>query len=211
MSRPPLSAIRHAYDSLGRAASAAAEAYGPYPCSDGCAWCCHSPVVVNDADMRLLKDAMERMPPADRQEVLVCAASYVAALESAGLDLHTKGGYDRIARLNAGALLPVMEKYWPDGGIPCPLLRLEMTGECPEHASEPVPGRGSCMVYEDRPAVCRLYHAEGPDACRPPRKGSVRELDTHVAHQKLVNMLRLRSAGILGVELWREFRIVGVS
>ena len=191
----PLKIIRQKYYAIEAAAGMAAAPHG-FPCAKGCAWCCHSPIVVSDADVRLVRDAVTRLAEQDRLSVLDRADAYCDALRTAGVDLDTAGGYDRIARINAYGLLPILERVWPDGGLACPLL-----------APGDAPGRGSCMIYEDRPAACRVYFARGPEACRPPRTGPVQELDTHGAMQKLINVLHLRSVGILGVELPRMFRL----
>jgi len=115
-------------------ARARAEHPGVIPCAGGCSACCHGPFDVSVADAELLREAVRRLPPAERAAVDARAravAARIRALEpgwAAPYDLAALGDarFDRLAESLAAE--------------PCPLLDES----------------GRCRVYADRPLVCRL-------------------------------------------------------
>lgn len=107
---------------------------GVIPCCAGCSGCCHGPFDVTIADVELLREALGRLPEAERDEV-------------AG---------------RARRLLGRMGALAPGWGPPYEIAvlgeeRFDALGEA--LAAEPCPllgDDGRCRVYRDRPMVCRL-------------------------------------------------------
>ena len=113
----------------GRLASA-----GCVPCRGGCAACCHGPFDISVADAELVTDAVGRLPPAERADVVGRAAALldrIRAVEpawSAPYEIAAIGEtrFDRLSDELADQ--------------PCPLLD----------------DAGRCRIYADRPLVCRV-------------------------------------------------------
>ena len=103
-------------------------------CARGCSACCNGPFDISAADAQLVAAAVDRLDATTRSEVAARSASQVEM-------------YARI--------LPAWEHPWDveeidDGefdtladalaGVPCPA----------------VSANGSCLIYDDRPATCRM-------------------------------------------------------
>jgi Fe-S-cluster containining protein len=104
------------------------------PCRGGCAACCHGPFDISVADVELLRDAVDRLPPNVQAEV------------------HRR----------AVAQLERMRQQQPDWTPPYAIADLgdpkfdELSSAL---AAEPCPlldEAGRCRIYADRPLVCRL-------------------------------------------------------
>jgi Fe-S-cluster containining protein len=109
-------------------------AAGRVPCRGGCSACCHGPFDISIADAELIREAVARLPSAERAEVRGRAAALrerMRVLEpswSAPYEIAAVGeaGFDRVSDALAAE--------------PCPLLD----------------AAGRCRIYADRPLVCRL-------------------------------------------------------
>lgn len=107
---------------------------GVIPCRTGCSACCHGPFDISIADVALVTGAVAALPETVRAEVLDRARAQVAAMQAiepgwqAPFDIATIGEarFDRIS--------DELEE------LPCPLL---------DQA-------GGCLIYHDRPMICRL-------------------------------------------------------
>jgi Fe-S-cluster containining protein len=104
-------------------------------CRAGCSACCSQAVPVTRAEVRSIRDAIERLPETLRAVIAERITATSAALAAAGLDesTFTAAGDDQRARTAAAM------KYF-DLGVPCPLLE-----------------DGVCSIRADRPLACREY------------------------------------------------------
>ena len=107
---------------------------GVIPCRAGCAACCHGPFDVTVADAELMRQAVERLGPDEREAVRDRARALLVRMRA--LEPTWPPPYEVAAlgdtRFDALADALAVE--------PCPLL-------------DPA---GRCRIYEDRPMVCRL-------------------------------------------------------
>ena len=107
---------------------------GRVPCRGGCTACCHGPFDISVADAELLTEAVRHLPASLRAQAVVRAASLLdrmRAIEPAWVAPYeiAELGEERFDRLSDAL-----------AGEPCPLLD----------------DAGRCVVYEDRPLVCRM-------------------------------------------------------
>jgi Fe-S-cluster containining protein len=107
---------------------------GVIPCRSGCAACCHGPFDVTVADAELIRDAVDRLSPLERQEIGERARALLARMRE--LEPNWGPPYE-VAELGESRFDAVADAL---AAAPCPLLD---------------PG-GRCRIYEDRPMVCRL-------------------------------------------------------
>lgn len=115
---------------------------GVIPCQRGCTACCHGPFDISMADTLLLQETVASLPDDRRHELLQ----------------------------RAGAAAARQQAVAPDWAAP---HDVRVLGEarfdrlCEALASEPCPclEDGACVVYEGRPAVCRMMGLglESPD------------------------------------------------
>ncbi len=110
------------------------QAQGLLPCRGGCSACCHGPFDVSVADVELLLEAFQELPPDEQAEVTRRARALLdkmQALEPGWRPPHAvrdlgEQRFDRLCEALANQ--------------PCPLLD----------------DAGRCRIYADRPLVCRL-------------------------------------------------------
>lgn len=107
---------------------------GRVPCRGGCTACCHGPFDISVADAELLTEAVRHLPTPLRAQAVVRAASLLdrmRAIEPAWVAPYeiAELGEERFDRLSDAL-----------AAEPCPLLD----------------DAGRCVVYEDRPLVCRM-------------------------------------------------------
>jgi len=107
---------------------------GRVPCRGGCTACCHGPFDISVADAELLTEAVRHLPAPLRAQAVVRAASLLdrmRAIEPAWVAPYeiAELGEERFDRLSDAL-----------AAEPCPLLD----------------DAGRCVVYEDRPLVCRM-------------------------------------------------------
>lgn len=107
---------------------------GVIPCRAGCSACCHGPFDISAADTLLLREGIESLSPADRESVSVKGEALLAQIRKQAPEW--KPPYD-IAGLGEERFDGIVESL---AEVPCPMLD----------------ERGSCMVYQYRPLVCRL-------------------------------------------------------
>lgn len=210
----PLLHVRRIYADMTANVDAARVAR-KFPCAEGCAGCCHLPIHCYDRDLDLIREAIADLPDAEREAIYGRAVAYRERIK--GLRF-SEEGYERLRAKGRGLLLTAFAVAWPKGGIACPLLAPEAAPEPEPEATQqnapdgqqnaPAPAilRGACAVYGARPADCRMHVARGPGACVPPRCGT-EILEVGWARQQLERVLRLKTAGLLGLEVWRMLRV----
>lgn len=107
---------------------------GVIPCRSGCTACCHGPFDITPADAELLREGLRKLGALDRADV-------------------RKRGAELLSRMRA--LAPHWQSPWDVNA----LTEEEFDGICHALAAEPCPmlgPEGACLVYADRPLVCRL-------------------------------------------------------
>ena len=103
-------------------------------CARGCSACCFGPFDISPADAEIVAGAVDRLDPAVRAAVRARTAEQLARYAAmaptwrAPWDVDDMGD-DAFDRLTEGL-----------ANLPCPALSPE----------------GSCLIYEDRPATCRM-------------------------------------------------------
>jgi Fe-S-cluster containining protein len=107
---------------------------GVVPCTAGCHACCHGPFDISIADVALLQEALRRLPPETQTAVRNRAARLAEQLQSGAPDWAPP--YD-VADLGEDRFDALVDGLADE---PCPLLDES----------------GNCLVYRDRPLVCRL-------------------------------------------------------
>lgn len=107
---------------------------GIIPCRAGCTACCHGPFDITVADVELIRGAVARMDPIDRAEVSRRARALLRRMTALAPDWTAP--YD-IAALGDEVFDGISDALAAE---PCPLLGDD----------------GRCVVYNDRPLVCRL-------------------------------------------------------
>jgi Fe-S-cluster containining protein len=115
-------------------AAARREAGGIVPCREGCSACCHGPFDISVADAELIGEAVNRLPPGARAEVVRRAAALLERMRA--LEPGWAAPYD-VAALGEERFDRLTDALAAE---PCPLL--DETGRC--------------RIYADRPLVCRL-------------------------------------------------------
>lgn len=106
---------------------------GVLPCRRGCTACCHGPFDISVADVLLLRETVDSLPPLRRTALLARAAA------AADRQLHLAPGWmppHDVRTLGEQRFDGICEALAAD---PCPCLE-----------------EGACAVYEGRPAVCRI-------------------------------------------------------
>lgn len=115
---------------------------GVIPCRQGCTACCHGPFDISAADVLLLRETVAELPPGSRAALLARADAAAARQRELAPD-------------------------WPAPFDVRELGEAQFDGLCEALATEPCPclEDGACVVYEGRPAVCRLMGLglESPD------------------------------------------------
>jgi Fe-S-cluster containining protein len=173
--------LKITYTRAGEALDKEAAARG-FPCASGCSTCCNVPVLLNNADVIVLRDGVRRLSPENFAALKVRADAYLASNSAQS---------QALSRREPLLWLAVAEKAWPKEGAPCPAL---------EPADET--GRRKCAVYDRRPLACRMHASRDRETGGPCVMGSECEtLDTRPAQQTIVTENRLKLAGILGIEL----------
>lgn len=144
-----------------------------FPCKSGCSWCCHRAAPVTEVDVVVLQDAIrgQRLTAAQVAEVNEGIARWEAAARA------VPGWLERYAVAReavAKGLGPVgiVQVASELPSMPCPFLtrdRVMRTNGVDTAAASPgvneytpgaYAGRGSCMLYGDRPLECRLHAAK---------------------------------------------------
>jgi Fe-S-cluster containining protein len=140
-------------DAAVAAAGEDAAALGrPISCRAGCAACCRHLVPLTQTEARRLAELVEGMPEPRRGEVRARFAAARGRLEEGGrfADLLREGSW------SDDESAPDLYEYFRLG-IDCPFLEDE-----------------TCMIYADRPLVCRGYVViSPPELCTDPRAGQV--------------------------------------
>jgi Fe-S-cluster containining protein len=113
----------------GRRASA-----GCVPCRGGCAACCHGPFDISVADAELVTDALGRLPPAERADVVGRAAALLDRMRA--IEPAWSAPYE-VAAIGETRFDRLSDEL---ADQPCPLLD----------------DAGRCRIYADRPLVCRI-------------------------------------------------------
>lgn len=116
------------------ARGSAAAGSGIVPCTSGCSACCHGPFDISPADAELLRTAVDALPEADRLGVEARARAQVARYADGLADWGAPWDVEAIAEETFDALLHELQE------LPCPALS----------------PTGGCLVYEARPATCRM-------------------------------------------------------
>jgi len=106
---------------------------GVIPCRTGCTACCHGPFDISAADVLLLRESVAELPVDVRDALLDRAAQ--AAARQLGHAPGWTAPYD-ISALGEDQFDTLCEALQAE---PCPCL-----------------ADGACVVYEDRPSVCRI-------------------------------------------------------
>ena len=110
------------------------EAPVPVPCCGGCTACCHGPFDISVADAELVRDAVRRLPAAERESVVARAKALLDRMHA--VEPGWEAPYE-VAAIGEDRFDQLSEAL---AGEPCPLL-------------DEV---GRCRIYADRPLVCRL-------------------------------------------------------
>jgi len=115
---------------------------GVIPCRQGCTACCHGPFDISAADVLLLRESVADLPPAERAALLARAGA--AATRQRELAPEWEPPFD-VRELGEA---PFDELCDALAAEPCPCLQ-----------------DGACVIYEGRPAVCRMMGLglESPD------------------------------------------------
>ncbi|HEY4320002.1 MAG TPA: YkgJ family cysteine cluster protein [Gemmatimonadales bacterium] len=103
-------------------------------CRQGCSQCCHGPFDISAADAELLVTAVARLDPAIRESVQQRAVSQ-----------HSQ----------QAALLPEWQSPWDAEAVD----EIRFDEMCDALSALPcaaLDAAGSCMVYDSRPATCRM-------------------------------------------------------
>jgi len=115
--------------------SAARRAHpGVIPCRRGCHACCHGPFDISVADVAVLVEAVTRLPDPTRRAVVARANEQMAAMLRIVPDWRPPFAIEAIGERRFDQVSDSLET------APCPLLA----------------SSGGCLVYEERPMVCRL-------------------------------------------------------
>jgi Fe-S-cluster containining protein len=115
---------------------------GVIPCRQGCTACCHGPFDISVADVLLLRETVAELPQERRAALL--ARAEAAAARQQGLAPDWPAPFD-VRELGEARFDEVCDALATE---PCPCLE-----------------DGGCVVYEGRPAVCRMMGLglESPD------------------------------------------------
>jgi len=136
-----LPTLRALSDALGGAALAAAEATGEkLSCRQKCAACCRHLVALEETEARRLAALVEEIEEPWRSKIKARFRSALQEVEAAGL----LPRYREMEKVAKADFLPFALEYFARR-IPCPFLEDE-----------------SCLIYEERPFVCRQYLAVSP-------------------------------------------------
>jgi len=103
-------------------------------CRRGCAACCHGPFDISPADARLVADAVAQLDPVMRAAVRTRAAAQLAQYASELPEWHAPWNIEAIGD---DAFDQVSNALASE---PCPALN----------------DQGECLVYQSRPATCRM-------------------------------------------------------
>jgi Fe-S-cluster containining protein len=104
------------------------------PCRPGCTACCHGPFDISVADAELIRDAMSRLPAAERDSAIRRATALLERMRA------IEPGWDapyEVAAIGEARFDRLTDMLASE---PCPLLD----------------DTGRCRIYADRPLVCRL-------------------------------------------------------
>ena len=107
---------------------------GVVPCRAGCAACCHGPFDISVADALVVRDAVAALPDGERDAVRQRAREQVSRLADAEPSFRFPWDVSRLEEARFDALVEA------EADVPCPALG----------------GSGECMIYLNRPMVCRL-------------------------------------------------------
>ncbi len=107
---------------------------GVIPCRAGCSACCHGPFDISAADTLLLKAGIAALSQAEQEGVRARGQALFELIRQQAPAW--KAPYD-VAELGEERFDGIAESL---AEAPCPMLD----------------ERGSCLVYQDRPLVCRL-------------------------------------------------------
>ena len=107
---------------------------GVIPCRTGCSACCHGPFDISIADVALIAEAVALLPADVRAEVVERARSQLAAMQA--IEPQWAAPFD-IGAIGEARFDRVSDEL---AELPCPML---------DQA-------GACLIYHDRPMICRL-------------------------------------------------------
>ena len=179
----PLPIVWGTLENLGSVNAVAAARQG-FPCGSTCeaSWCCHRAVPIAPEEVEILAQAVRTLPTDRFQQVHAQIEAWHAAT---GLN---PGAPDYKAATRLGVVgLATLASGLP--AAPCPLL-------------SSADGRGRCLVYDARPAECRMHCAMGPEACQPaPKAPKLQILDVRKIRWRLHAEFGLAPTGLLAVEL----------
>lgn len=177
-----------------------ADNFPPTVCSKGCAGCCSYVVNVADAEAMLLAEAVQTMPPKQREATLGRLEAWRRLWRSFTTGREAGG-------IHAAAVA------WGARRIPCPLLD---------------PATHTCSVYAVRPHACRTHHAcqvtdpppteeHGVGACqrctpRPPGEGCFfTSTDVGHSHHPIVWQIRADLQDVAFVWLCKALGSIGIK
>lgn len=106
---------------------------GVVPCRVGCIACCHGPFDITVADTLLLRETVAGLPPGTRDPLLARARAAAARQQALAPDWRAPHDVRDLGEARFDALCDTL------AAEPCPCL-----------------DDGTCLVYEGRPAVCRM-------------------------------------------------------
>ncbi len=110
-------------------------------CQMGCAFCCYFPIIINEMEAKLMKNAIARMPEERQTRIHEHLRNY---FEQYGKELEELTTLDHEED-------PDFKKKYIAKQIPCPMLNTETN---------------QCMAYEIRPIPCRTYvNYTNPSVC----------------------------------------------
>lgn len=136
-----LPTLRSLSDALGGAALAAAEGAGErLSCRQKCAACCRHLVALEETEARRIAELVEEIDEPWRSKIKARLKAALQEVEAAGL----LPRYREMEKVTKADFLSFALEYFARK-IPCPFLEDE-----------------SCLIYEERPFVCRQYLVVSP-------------------------------------------------
>ncbi|HET8648983.1 MAG TPA: YkgJ family cysteine cluster protein [Gemmatimonadales bacterium] len=116
------------------AAEARERSPGVIPCRAGCSACCHGPFDISVADAELVRDAVEGLPEETRAAARQRAEQSMERLRALAPDWTAPYDVADLGDIQFDEMVASLATE------PCPMLDRS----------------GSCLIYADRPLVCRL-------------------------------------------------------
>lgn len=218
-----VSLYRQNVHAAGEVAKQAAFKQG-FPCKPSCSWCCHRAVPITEVDLQVVVEAVKRLDSGKVAKVHENLERWRAATAKIpgwaqkyeAAQVLIREGKGEIGLVHIAPLLPA---------APCPFLTEDRivraggqdatpgTGVNP-HSPPTFAGRGSCMIYSDRPLECRLHAAKDEQGrahgCRSivaGTPGKLATLDARGARAKFAESGAV-PVGLLPMELDAALKLV---